>query len=66
MTVKRRLHLIAVAVEEVVVADAQIEQMPRRDARRVVVVVFGPRRGYVDERRTVTATPGNVDTQSSN
>ena len=33
--------LVLVAVEEIVVADGDVEQAARRDARRVVVVVFG-------------------------
>src|SRR6202161_601953 len=40
--------LVAIAVEEVVVADGQVEQVPRSDARRILVVVFGAVGGDVD------------------
>ena len=33
--------LVAVAVEEIVVADGEIEEIARCDARRILVVVFG-------------------------
>ncbi len=37
---KTEAHLVSVAVEQIVMADRQIKQMPRLDALRIVVVVF--------------------------
>ena len=45
MTLKRSAHLRLVAVEQVVDAEAEIEQVPRRDARRVVHIVLGASAG---------------------
>ena len=42
-----RAQFVLVAVEQVVMADRDIEEIPRRDARRIVVVVFGSGRGYL-------------------
>ena len=36
-----------------VVADRGVEQVPRSDARWIVVIVFGARRRNIDERRAV-------------
>lgn len=40
---KLRAPFEAFAVEEVVVADRDVEQITRRDPRRVMVIVLGPR-----------------------
>jgi hypothetical protein len=40
--------LVAVAAEEVVVADRHVEEVARSDARRILVVVFGAVGGDVD------------------
>ena len=45
MAVKPQAPLVAVAVEEIVVADREVEQIARCDARRIVVVILGPGRG---------------------
>src|SRR5271156_4885830 len=42
---------IAVTSEQIVVADSQVKQAARRDARRVLVVVFGPRSWHPRQRR---------------
>ena len=46
------VHLVAVGVEEVVLADRDVEQVARSDARWVVVVVPGARRGNPDAARS--------------
>ena len=38
--------LVAVAVEQVVVAERQVEQAPRLDALWIVIVILGVRRRY--------------------
>jgi hypothetical protein len=40
-----------IAFEQVVVTDGNIEQAARRDAWRLVIIIFSPRRGYGYERR---------------
>ena len=40
--------LVAVAVEEIVMADGQVEQIARRNSRRILVVVLGSVRGNVN------------------
>lgn len=47
------INLVALGVEEVVFAEGGVKQVPRRDAWRVLVVVFGSRRGNADQGRTV-------------
>lgn len=42
--------LVTIAVEEVVVADGQVEKVPRCDARRILIVVLGAVGGNVDAR----------------
>src|SRR5580704_13875512 len=42
--------LVAVAIEQIVVADRQVEKIPRSDARRILVVVLGAVGGNVDAR----------------
>ena len=37
-------HLVPVSVKQVVMPDRQIEQMPRRNPRRILVVILCPRR----------------------
>ena len=44
---------VVIATEQVVVAHAQIKQVPRRDARRVVIVVCRSRSRKADARRTI-------------
>ena len=41
--------LVFIAIKDVVVANAGIEQVARSDALRIVVVVFRPGRRYLDE-----------------
>lgn len=43
--------LVAVAVEQVVVADGHVKQVPRRNSLRIVVVVFRVRRRYFHQAR---------------
>ena len=43
--------LVAIAVEQVVVADGHVEEIPRGDARRILVVVFGAVGGNVNACR---------------
>src|SRR5580704_8657370 len=43
---------VLVATEKVVVAHADIEQIPWSDALRIVVVVLRPGRRYLDQRRS--------------
>ena len=38
---KAQAHLVAVAIQQVVMADGQIEQVTGLNALRIVVVVFG-------------------------
>src|SRR5262249_42842731 len=45
--------LVAIAAEQVVVADADIEQMSWRDAWRILVVVLGTVGRNLDSRRAV-------------
>src|SRR6266852_6126894 len=45
--------LVTVAMEQVVVADAVIEQVARVDARRIVIVILGTWRRYLEPRRPV-------------
>ena len=45
--------LVLVTAEKIVVAYRDVEQMASRDARRVVVVILGTRRGNGDSRRAV-------------
>src|SRR5262245_53749418 len=42
--------LVLIAAEKIVVADGDVEEVALRDARRVAVVVFSPRRGHGGER----------------
>ena len=43
---KAQAHLVAVAIQQVVMADGQIEQVTGLNALRIVVVVFGIGGGY--------------------
>ena len=43
---KRQTPFVLLPVEEIVVAHGHIEQIAGSDARRFVIVIFGPRRGY--------------------
>lgn len=47
-----RAPFVPIAVEEIIVAHGEIEEIPRRDARRIFVVLFGSRGWHLDERRT--------------
>ena|SRR5438034_7000152 len=40
---KAQAPLVAISVEQVVVPDAEIKQVTRRDAGRIAIVVFGSR-----------------------
>ena len=44
---------VAVAAEDVVVTHSHVEEIARRDARRVLVVVFGPGGGNGDAGSTL-------------
>jgi hypothetical protein len=44
---------VAIPVEKIIVAQSQIKQAARRDARRIVIVVLRAGRGNFDERRSV-------------
>ena len=44
-----RAPLVLVAVEDIVVSDRDVEEIARRDARRIVVVVLRARRGNADQ-----------------
>ena len=48
---KRETPLITIALEQIVVAHDNIEQAARRDALRIVIVVFRPWGWYFDKRR---------------
>jgi len=39
------VHLVAIFVEEIILADGGVEEVAGRDARRVLVVVLRSRRG---------------------
>ena len=43
-------HFVLIAVQDVVVPERQVEQIAVRNARRIVVIVLGIRRGHLDER----------------
>ena len=43
-------HLVFVSLENVVVPDGDVKQTPRRDARRILVVVLGIRCGHLQQR----------------
>lgn len=45
-----RAPLVSFAVEQVIVAQGEIEQTARLDALRIVIVIFRPRGRNVDER----------------
>src|SRR5208282_22667 len=44
-----RTHFVLVATEQVVMADRDVEEVSRRDARRIVIVVFGSWRWHPDK-----------------
>ena len=45
--------LIAFALEEVIIAHRNVEQMPWSNARRIVVVILGSGGRYLEKRRPV-------------
>ena len=56
----RQTHPVSVVVEveQVVVSDGDVEQTPRRDARRVIIVILRVRRGDLQKIGTEQAIPG--------
>ncbi len=50
---KRKTPFVMVAFEQVIVAHRNIKQVARRDARRIVIVIFGSGRRYLQKRRPV-------------
>ena len=50
---KRETPFVTFAFEQVVVAHCNIEQVARRNARRIVVVIFGSGCWYLEKRRPV-------------
>ena len=44
---KRKTPFVVVAFEQIIVAYRNIKQVTRRDARRIVIVVFGSGRRYL-------------------
>ncbi len=53
-------HFVLIATEQVVMSDRNIEKTPRRDARRVVVVVLRTRCRYLQEGRSELGSRANV------
>jgi len=47
------IHLVAISAEEVVLSDGGVKQVPRRDARRVLVIVAFAGSGNVDQCRAI-------------
>ena len=45
--------LVAIAVKEIILPERQVEQIPRRDARWIVVIILRAGRGDLHQRRAV-------------
>src|ERR1035437_1613562 len=45
-------HLVLVALEYVVMPDGDVEQIPRCDPRRILVIILGIRRRHLQQRRS--------------